>query len=46
MKRLLTALAFITLPAFAAEPTICDNVLINGELNGNATGWTQTGKQG
>jgi hypothetical protein len=46
MKRLLTALAFITLPAFAVDPTIGDNALINGELNGNATGWTQTGKPG
>jgi hypothetical protein len=46
MKKLLAVLAFLAFPAFAAEPTIGDNALINGALDGNATGWNQTGMAG
>ena len=31
---------------FAVDPTIGDNALINGALDGNASGWTQTGMAG
>ena len=43
MKNLVAVLAFLALPVFAAEPTVGDNALINGALNGDATGWNQTG---
>lgn len=46
MKRLLVILVMIALPVFAVEPTVGENALINGALNGDATGWTQTGMAG
>ena len=46
MKKLLTVLAFLAFPVFATEPIVGDNSLINGALDGNATGWTQSGMAG
>jgi len=46
MKKLLALLAIIASNALAVDPTIGDNSLINGALNGDATGWNQTGMKG
>ncbi len=46
MKKLLALLAIIASNALAVDPTIGDNALINGALNGDATGWNQTGMKG
>lgn len=46
MKKFLTVIAFVVFPVFAVEPIIGDNALTNGALNGNATGWTQSGMTG
>lgn len=46
MKKLLAILTLVLAPAFAVEPTIGENMLINGALDGNATGWTQSGMAG
>jgi hypothetical protein len=46
MKKLLALLAIVASNVFAVDPTIGDNALINGALNGNATGWTRSGMAG
>jgi hypothetical protein len=46
MKRLLATLALIALPAFAVDPVVGSNALINGALDGSATGWTISGAPG
>ena len=46
MKKLLALLAIIASNALAVDPTIGDNALNNGALNGNATGWSQSGMAG
>ena len=46
MKKLLMVLAFLAGPVFAVELTVGDNALVNGALDGNATGWTRSGMAG
>ena len=46
MKKLLALLAIVASNALAVDPTVGDNALINGALDGNATGWTQSGMAG
>ena len=46
MKKLLALLAIIASNALAVDPIVGDNALINGALDGNATGWNQTGMKG
>jgi hypothetical protein len=46
MKKLLALLAIVASNVFAVDLIVGPNALINGELDGNATGWTRSGMAG
>lgn len=46
MKKLLALLAIVASNVFAVDLIVGPNALVNGDLAGNATGWTQSGMAG
>ena len=46
MKKLFALLAFVAFNAFAVDLIVGPNALVNGDLSGNASGWTQSGMAG
>jgi hypothetical protein len=46
MKKLLALLAIVASNVFAVDLVIGPNVLVNGDLAGNAAGWTKSGMSG